>query len=64
MIDHLEKAHFLSIDKTRAYIDTNSPSLEELIRNIPAMKDDTIMNKRLVIGKYKYKGSIFDRSRV
>ena len=48
MTDPLEKAHLLSIDKTRAYIDKNSPSLEELTSNLPAVKEDTIMNKNLV----------------
>ena len=64
MINHLDKAHFLSIDKTRAYIDTKSPSLEELMRNIPAVKEDTIMKKRLSMGNHNEKGRRFDRSKV
>ena len=42
VLDHLDKAHLLSIDNTRAYIDTTSPSLEYLMRNIPDVKEDTI----------------------
>ena len=34
----LNQAHLLSIDKKKAFIDTNIPSLEELIRNLPAVK--------------------------
>ena len=64
MIDPLDKDNFLSIDKTRSYIDTKGPSLEELVINLPAVKEDTIMKKRLAKGKDKDKGRIFDRSKV
>ena len=64
VIDHIDKAHFLSINKTRAYIDTKITSLEEIMSNIPAVKEDTIMKKRLIMVKDKYKGHIFDRSKV
>ena len=47
MADYINKAHLLSINKTRAYIDKNSPSLEELTSNLPAVKEDTITNKKL-----------------
>ena len=56
MINHLDKAHFLSINKTQAYIDTKIPSIEELVSNIHAVKEDTILKKRLAMGKYKNKG--------
>ena len=55
VIKPLEKAHFCSIDKTRAYIDTKSPSLQELMSNLPAVKEDTITKKRLGKGKEKDK---------
>ena len=64
MTDPLEKAHLLSIDKTRAYIDKNSPSLEELMSNLPVVKEDTITKKMLEKGKDKDKGRIFDSSKV
>ena len=32
--------------------------------NIPAVKEDTILNKRLAKGKENYKGRSFDRSKV
>ena len=64
VIDHLDKAHFLSINNTRAYIDTKIPSLEEIMSNLPAMKEDTIKRKRLTMVNYKYKGHIFDRYKV
>ena len=38
VIDHLDKAHLLSTNKTQVYIDTKSPSLEEPMRNIPDVK--------------------------
>ena len=38
--------------------------MEELMRNIPAVKEDTILKKGLAIGKDKEKGRRFDRSRV
>ena len=50
MINPLEKDHLLSIDNTRAYIDTNIPCLEVLMINLPAVKEDTIMKKRLAKG--------------
>ena len=56
MIGHLDKDHFLSIDKAQAYIDTKSPYLEELMINIPDMKGDTITKKRLAMGKSRDKG--------
>ena len=56
VIDPINKAHFLYIDKKRAYIDTESPSLEELMRNIPSVKKDIILNKRLAKGNDKEKG--------
>ena len=64
MINPLEKDHLLSIDNTRAYIDTNIPCLEVLMINLPAVKEDTIMNKRLTKGKEKCKGWQFDRYKV
>ena len=64
MIDPLDKSHFLSINKTRAYIDTKIPSLDELTSNLSDVKEDTIMKKRLAKGKEKDKGRIFDRSKV
>ena len=64
VIDPLEKAHFLSIEKTQAYIDTKSPSLEELMNNIPFVREDKIMKKRLAKGKEKYKRQSFDSSKV
>ena len=48
--DPLSKANFLSIEKKRAYIDTWSPSLEAMTSNLPAVKEDTIMKKRLAKG--------------
>ena len=60
----LDKAHFLSIDNTRAYIDTKSLSLEEPMSNLPAVKEDEIMKKRLAKGKDKEKGQRFDMSKV
>ena len=64
MINHLNKVNLLSIDKTRAYIDTNSPSLEELMINLPAVKEDAIPKKRLAMGKKNYKGRSLDRYKV
>ena len=64
MVDPIDKTHFLSIDKTRAYIDTKSPSLEELMGDLPGVKEDTIMDKRLAKGKDKDKGRRFDRPKV
>ena len=32
--------------------------------NLPAVKEDTIMEKRLTMVNYKYKGQILDRSKV
>ena len=66
VINHLYKAHYLSIDNTQAYIDTDIRSLEELMSNLPAVNEDTIMKKSLVIGKDKDKdkGQIFDRFKV
>ena len=64
VIGHLDKAQFISIDNTRAYIDTNSPSLEELTINLPETKEDKIIKKRLAMRKDKYRGRRFDRSKV
>ena len=64
MIDPLDKARGLSSEKTRAYIDTKSSSLEDLMSNIPSKKEDTILKKRLAKGKYKDKGRSFDRYKV
>ena len=64
MIYHLDKTHFLPIDKTRAYIDTNILSLYELMINIPAVNEDTITNRMLAKGKYKDNGRIFDRCKL
>ena len=47
MIEPLDKARILSIGKTRAYIYTKIPSLEELVINLPVVNEDKIMNKRL-----------------
>ena len=63
VMGHLKKASLLSIDKTQYYIYRNSPSLEELMSNLPAVKEDTILNKNLVMGKNKEKGRSFDRSK-
>ena len=64
MIGHLDKDHFLYIDKAQAYIDTKRPYLEELMINIPDMKGDKITKKRLAMGKSRDKGRIFDRSKI
>ena len=64
MIDHIEKAHFISIENKWAYIDTKIPPVEELTRNIPSVKEGTIMKKRLAKGKDNDKGRIFGRSKV
>ena len=64
MIDPLDKSHFLSIDNIWAYIDTKIPSLEDLLRNLPATKEDTILNKRIAKGKEKDREKRFDRSKV
>ena len=64
MISHIYRNHFLSIDKTRAYIDTEILSLKGLMRNIPSMKEDTNLKKGLTKGKYKDKGQRFDMSKV
>ena len=64
MIDHIDKAHLLSIDNSWAYIDKNSPSLEELTSNIHVVKEDKILKKRPAMGKYKDKGPRFDSSKV
>ena len=53
VMEPLEKDHFLSINKTQAYIDTNSPYLDEPMSNLPTVKENTILNKRLTKGKYK-----------
>ena len=60
MIDPIDKDNFLSVNNTWAYIDTKSPSLEELTRNIPAVKEDTIMKKGFAKGNDRYKGKSFD----
>ena len=64
MIDHLNKARFFSIDKTWAYIDIRSPSIEEIMVNLLDVKEDTILKKRLAMVKYKDKGQSFDRYKV
>ena len=64
MIDHLNKAHLLSIDKTPDYTETKIPSLEELMINLPIVREYTIMKKILSKGKDKDKGKSFDRSKV
>ena len=64
VIETLDKANFLCINKTRDYIDTMIPYLEELMINLPAVKNNKILNKRLANGKDKNKGRIFDRSKV
>ena len=64
VIDPLDKAHLFSIDKTWSYIYTMGLSLEELMSNLPAVKEDTIMKKNLAKGKEKDKGRSFDRSNV
>ena len=50
VISNLNKDNLLSIYKTRAYIDTKIPSLEEMTSNLPAVKEDTIMNKMIAKG--------------
>ena len=64
LIDPIDKDHFLSNNKSRDYIDTKSMSLEELMSNISAVKEDTIIRKRLAKGKYKVKGRSFNSSKV
>ena len=64
VIDHLDKAYFLSRYKTRAYIDTKIPSLEKLMRNLPSVKENKILKKRIAMGKDKNKGLSFYRSKV
>ena len=61
VIDYINKDHFLSIDKT-----PRSPTLEELMSNIPTVKEDITMNKGLAIGKGKDKDKVqrFDRPKV
>ena len=48
---------------TWAYIRKKSPSLEELMTNLPDVKQYTILNKRLSKVKYNDKGKISDRSK-
>ena len=60
VIDHLDKANLLSIGKTQSYIDTKSLSLEKLMSNLPAVKEDIITKKRLAMVKENYKGRRFD----
>ena len=64
VISNLNKDNLLSIYKTRAYIDTKRPCLEELMRNLPDVKEDTIMKKTIAMGKDNDKGQNFDRSKV
>ena len=64
IIDPLDKANFLSINKTRAYIDTKSLSLEEMMSNLPDVKEDVILKKILAKGKEKYKGQSFDKTKI
>ena len=47
VVDPLDKAHLLLIDETRAYINKITPSLEELMSNLPSVKEDKITNKVL-----------------
>ena len=56
MINPLDKAHFLSTNKIRVYIDKKSSSLEELVGNIPAVNEDIVLKKRLAKVKDKDKG--------
>ena len=58
-----QRDNFLSINKTRAYIHIKSLSLEELMRNIPDVREDKILNKMLSKGNDKDKGKSFDRSK-
>ena len=55
VVDPLDKAHLSLIDETRAYIDKITPSLEELMSNLPSVKEDKITNKSLAKGNYKDK---------
>ena len=56
--------HLLSVNKTQAYIHTKSLSLEEMMRNLPDVREDKILNKMLLKGNDKDKGQSFDRSKV
>ena len=60
VIDRINKDNFFSIHKTRAYIGTNIPPLEELTSSLPAVKEDIIMKKSLAMVKDKEKGRSFD----
>ena len=53
VIDHLDKYHLLSIENTRACIDTNILYIEELMRNLSAVKEDKIIKKKIAMGKEK-----------
>ena len=53
------KAHLISIEKTLSHIKKRIPSLEEMIINLPALKEDTITKKRLVILNENDKGQSF-----
>ena len=64
VIDHINKYHFLSIDKTRACVDKKIPYLEELMSNLTAVKEDKILSKSLEMGKDKDKVQSVDRSKV
>ena len=64
VISNLTKDNLLSIYKTRAYIDTKRPCLEELMRNFPVVKEDTILKKIIAMVKENDKEQNFDRSKV
>ena len=56
VIEPLDQAHFLSIDKTLAYIGRKIIFLEELMINLPGVKEGKMINTRLVKVNYKDKG--------
>ena len=64
LIEPLSKSYFLSVNKTRAYIDTTISSQEKIMINLPTVKGGTIIKKNIAKGKYKDKVQSFDRSEV
>ena len=64
MIDQSDKNHFFSIEKTQLYIDTQNPSLEVLMSNLPVAKENTILKRKITKRKEMNKGKSFDRSKV
>lgn len=64
MVDPTNRVHFLSYDRTQSYIDTKSPSVEELMSNLPTVKEDTNQKEMLAKSKVKDKSRSVDRSKV